>query len=106
MLLISPSVLASAAAGAGEWGRGFEDGPAALPAGFHLFPEHPSNHRPASGGAAWAGAGAGPAAYHLEGLGAGLDRFSYNPFANFVAQANGAVGINDSLFSGLLKFVR
>ena len=94
-----------AAPGAGE-GRGrFKDRPTAGSAGCDLLPEHPSDHRPASCRAAGAGAGACPAAYRLEAFRPALDRLYDNALADFVAEANGTVRVDDRLFPGFPNFV-
>ena len=93
------------APGAGEWGRALEDRPAAGGAGFNLFAEHATDHRAASGRAARAGAGAGSPAHHRKSFRATLYGLDDDPLADFVAQANRPVGVDDRLYPGLSGLV-
>lgn len=96
---MSRKILASAASRAGKGRGSLQNRPAALGAGFNLLAKHPTDHWPASGCPAWAGPCAGSTAHRLEGFRPGLDRFNDDPLADFVAQADRTVGIDDGLLS-------
>lgn len=94
------AVLLRAAARASQRGRGLEDGPVAFAAGLDLLAEHPADHGAASLSPARAGADTGTPAYHLEGFCSGLDCFDDDALADFVAQADRSIGVDDRLFAG------
>jgi len=75
----------------------FEYRPAAVAADFYFFAQHSAHHRSASGRPAWPGSYAGSPADLLEGIRAALNGLDDDALANFVAQADGPVGVDDRL---------
>lgn len=99
------SLLTGPAPGTGKRSGMSQDRPATDGACRHLFSKHSSNHRSTSGCAARSGAGAGPAADHLECFCSGLNGFEDNSLADFIAQADRAVGVDDRLLAGSSNLV-